>query len=33
MTLGRWPANLLLSEEAARHLDEGGPSRYFRVVK
>ena len=66
--LGRWPANLVLSEEAARHLDavcphskqtaqvvtsargsvygdlsgsrgvipyndEGGPSRYFKIIK
>lgn len=38
--LGRWPANVLLSEDAARDLDEsagendsGGPSRFFYTAK
>lgn len=34
MTAGRWPANILLDEEAAARLDaEGGNSRFFYVNK
>jgi len=39
LELGRWPANLVLDEEAARLLDAqtgergGGPSRFFYVAK